>query len=177
MEKYVQLEVKRALWASWLPYSTAFIFVFATSKPQETIGPWLLVPAAAVTSSKASITASTCGKCDSKRVFCRPWWVLELVHFCWKVMIFVCFLEFFHHYHQDYHHYYYNYHCKLATLSQRQKPMLPCGRYFSMCPAGRQSLQFYTELIYQVVILSLDTLQSPLSSSVLFFCHKRKTLF
>ena len=40
-----------------------------------------------------------------------------------------------------------NRHCKLATLSRRQKPMLPGGRYLSMLPAGRQSLQFYNELI------------------------------
>ena len=38
-------------------------------------------------------------------------------------------------------------HCKLATLSRRQKPMLPGGRYRSMSPAGRQSLQFYNEYI------------------------------
>ena len=38
-------------------------------------------------------------------------------------------------------------HCKLATLSRRQKPMLPGRRYRSMSPAGRQSLQFYNECI------------------------------
>ena len=38
-------------------------------------------------------------------------------------------------------------HCKLATLSRRQKPMLPGRRYRSMSPAGRQSLQFYNEVI------------------------------
>ena len=40
-----------------------------------------------------------------------------------------------------------NTHCKLATLSRRQKLMLPGGRYRSMSPAGRQSLQFYNEYI------------------------------
>ena len=38
-------------------------------------------------------------------------------------------------------------HCKLATLSRRQRPMLPGRRYRSMSPVGRQSLQFYNECI------------------------------
>ena len=38
-------------------------------------------------------------------------------------------------------------HCKLATLSRRQKPMLPGRWYLSMSPAGQQSLQFYNEFI------------------------------
>ena len=38
-------------------------------------------------------------------------------------------------------------HCKLATLSRRQKPTLPGRRYRSMSPIGRQSLQFYNECI------------------------------
>ena len=38
-------------------------------------------------------------------------------------------------------------HCKLATLSRRQKPTLPGRRYRSMSPVGRQSLQFYNEYI------------------------------
>ena len=38
-------------------------------------------------------------------------------------------------------------HCKLATLSRRQKPMLPGGQYLSMLLAGRQSLQFFNEFI------------------------------
>ena len=38
-------------------------------------------------------------------------------------------------------------HHKLATLSRRQKPMLPGGQYFSMLLARRQSLQFYNEFI------------------------------
>ena len=38
-------------------------------------------------------------------------------------------------------------HCKLATLSRRQKPMLPGPWYLSMSPAGQQSLQFYNEFI------------------------------
>ena len=40
-----------------------------------------------------------------------------------------------------------NWHCKLATLSRRQKPMLPGRRYFSMLLARRQSLQFYNFFI------------------------------
>ena len=40
-----------------------------------------------------------------------------------------------------------NTHCKLATLSPGQKPMLPSRRYFSMSPASRQRLQFYNEFI------------------------------
>ena len=40
-----------------------------------------------------------------------------------------------------------NSHCKLTTLSQRQKPMLPGRWYLSMSPAGQQSLQFYNEFI------------------------------
>ena len=38
-------------------------------------------------------------------------------------------------------------HCKLATLSRRQEPMLAGRRYRSMSPAGRQSLQFNNEYI------------------------------
>ena len=38
-------------------------------------------------------------------------------------------------------------HCKLATLSPGQKPMLPSRRYFSLSPASRQRLQFYNEFI------------------------------
>ena len=40
-----------------------------------------------------------------------------------------------------------NSHCRLATLSRRQEPTLPGRRYRSMSPAGRQSLQFYNEVI------------------------------
>ena len=42
-------------------------------------------------------------------------------------------------------------HCKIATLSRREKPMLSSRRYRS---TGRQRLQFYNELTYQVVILN-----------------------
>ena len=41
-------------------------------------------------------------------------------------------------------------HCRLATLSRRQKPTLPYRRYRSMSPAGRQSLQFYNEYIKMI---------------------------
>ena len=45
------------------------------------------------------------------------------------------------------HQHYVIKHCKLATLSRRQRPMLPGRRYRSMSPAGRQSLQFHNEYI------------------------------
>ena len=41
----------------------------------------------------------------------------------------------------------YKCHCRLATLSRRQKPTLPGRRYRSMSPAGPQSLQFYNEVM------------------------------
>ena len=47
----------------------------------------------------------------------------------------------------DHHCISYKNHCKLATLSPGQKPMLASRRYFSMSPASRQRLQFYNEFI------------------------------
>ena len=38
-------------------------------------------------------------------------------------------------------------HCRLVTLSRRQKPTLAGRRYRSMSPAGRQRLQFYNEFV------------------------------
>ena len=62
----------------------------------------------------------------------------------WRIFITECEADLQVHYRLNFA---YINHCKLATLSRRQKPTLPGRRYCSMSPAGRQSLQFYNECI------------------------------
>ena len=56
-------------------------------------------------------------------------------------------------------------HCKLATLSRRQKPMLPGRRLMS--PAGRQSLKFYNEFCPRATLENIG-FSSPLDKASLF---------
>ena len=56
-----------------------------------------------------------------------------------------------------------NTHCKLATLSRRQTPMLPGRRYRSMSPAGRQSLHWK-------ILASAHHLITPHCSGMHFYC-------